>query len=78
MATEFIEVEVFVLVDADGDYRTGHDEESVNELFNSDLNSDGARRMVKVVLQVPKPTAVVLRGEVPAEPEGEIELTVEA
>ena len=62
------EVEVWVVVDADGDYAIGRDAESANTAFDEDIGrGENCTRMVKVTLKIPAPRPVELVGEVPAE-----------
>ena len=69
-----VEVSVFVMIDADGDYRTGHDDSSAMERFEEDIAGSGPRRMVKVILKMKLPTVPVLTGTVPND--GTAELSV--
>lgn len=69
------EIEVWVIVDADGDYRVGACEDDAVETYDHDIGlASIATRRVKVVLTVPLPYAPTLTGVVPAE--GEAALTV--
>jgi hypothetical protein len=68
-------VEVWVIVDENGDYAVGGNEDQCNESYDNDVNASGARRMVKVTLVVPLPIAMEVKGEVPAEG-GEVTLAV--
>ena len=74
-----IEVEVFVLVDAAGDYAVGNSPEAAREKYGEDVgpleDTDGFR-LVKVLLNVPLPEVVELAGDVP--PQGSASLTVAA
>lgn len=68
---ETCEVVVWVLVDRDGDYSVGKDQESAASNYEADftnLNEGMETRYVKVVLTVPKPRPVVLTAVVPDEP----------
>ncbi|VTS03788.1 unnamed protein product [Gemmata massiliana] len=62
MSAELIEVEVWVLVDENGDYEVSKDA--------GDLQAESglASRMVKIKVNVPTPQAVELVGTVEAEP----------
>lgn len=64
---ETCEIEVWVLVNADGEYEVGNDADQAYERFEENCDTSGARRMVKVVLTVPLPVECVLTGTVPAE-----------
>jgi hypothetical protein len=64
-------VEVWVMVDADGNAVASHDADLLGELYDDHVGNDAgtARRVVKVELTVAV-EPIVLRGTVPAEPEG--------
>jgi hypothetical protein len=66
----FTTVEVWVLVNDQGEYDVGPCDVSCQERFDENCSTGGARRLVKVTLNVPTPKAVELVGTVPAESEG--------
>ena len=57
------EVEVWVVVNEDGDYVVGKDQETVDEGFRDDIGGS-AQRTIKVTLQVPYPVVHELAGTV--------------
>jgi hypothetical protein len=65
------EVEVWVLVDADGNAVASTDPDQLADLYDEQVSADAGtpRRRVRVVLTV-EVADVVLRGTIPAEPEG--------
>jgi hypothetical protein len=68
--TKMCEVEVCVVVDADGNYAAGVDLESATQSYNDTIGALEAAegfRVVYVKLSVPLPEAIVLVGEVPAD-----------
>jgi hypothetical protein len=71
------QVEVWVLVDENGDAVSSCDPDCLSDLYEEHIGSDHAtgRRVVKVVLTVPLPKPVELSGVVPAD-EGEATLAV--
>lgn len=72
-----IQVEVWVLVDENGDYIASHDVDQLGEIYESQISADcgTAKRKVKVLLTVPLPEPVTLTGTVPAEPtEGSLQV----
>lgn len=69
-----LEVEVWVVVDESGDYEVGKEQDQAQERYDDEIGSSGPRRYVRVVLSVPTPAPVTLKGTVPAE--GEALLTV--
>ena len=68
MAT-FKTVEVFVMVDEDGDYECGVDVDAATERFDDNVGGTGGRRLVRLTVKVPLPTVISLTGEVEADPE---------
>jgi hypothetical protein len=76
MAAETCEIEVWVMVNENGEYEVGCDEDEVGERYSDNINDNLARRAVKVILTVPMPKPVTMRGTVPAEAEGEFALSV--
>jgi hypothetical protein len=70
------QIEVWVIVDENGDYSTGHDQESAGTAYDDNIGSASgtARRAIKVMLSVPLPVPVELTGTVPVE--GDAELSV--
>jgi hypothetical protein len=74
------ELELWVCVDANGDYGLGKDAESAKEQYENDVgmlcDGDGFR-LYKLKLQVPLPTLVELSGTVADEQGGLVALSVE-
>jgi hypothetical protein len=66
-----VTVDVWCLVDADGNVVASHDEELLAELYEEHVGTDAgtARRRVKLTVSVPVGT-LTLRGTVPPEAEG--------
>jgi hypothetical protein len=69
MPAKFKTLEVWVAVDADGDYECGVDEDAATERFDENVGGTGGRRLVKLTVKVPLPTVIELTGEVEADPE---------
>lgn len=62
------EIEVWVLVDANGDYGVGRDEDGAKDNYDSEIdNSLIGSRMVKMTLKVEMPDAVELEAAIPCE-----------
>jgi hypothetical protein len=68
-AAKFVEVEAWVIVDEDGDYRVGITADDAEEAYDSDVGGGTAlaRRVFCVKLKVPVPKVVELVADVPAE-----------
>ncbi len=61
-------IELWVLVDAGGDFGFGRSGEEAAEHYEENIGGfPGASRLVKVTLNVPLPVVVELTGDVPAE-----------
>ena len=70
--------EVWVLVDAQGDYATGTDEDGAKERYVETIGSleeSNGFRLYKLALHVPLPAVLELEGEVPDD-EGEMRLAL--
>jgi hypothetical protein len=63
------EIEVWVLVDENGDAVADVDQGTLAERYEDAIGADPsvARRVIRVVLTVPLPVTAELRGTVPAE-----------
>jgi hypothetical protein len=79
MASQTCQVEVWVLVDADGDYGVGREADAASQNYADDVGgTEGNRRMVKLTLTIPLPKPMELVATIPEEEPGEAELKVEA
>jgi hypothetical protein len=67
MAATYKTIEVWVVIDQDGDYAAGADRTAADEQFEATVNdfasSDGIRR-VRVSVRVPLPTVLEVSAEV--------------
>lgn len=78
MANGFTSVEVWVLVDDQGEYAIGVDEEQAIERYDEDFQgSASCRRAVKVTLTIPTPKPIEVKGELPEESAAGCELRAE-
>jgi len=63
-------IEIWAMVDSDGDYVASHDYSRLSDLYEEDVQTcseaDGLRK-IKITLNMPLPTVVKLVGEVPAQ-----------
>jgi len=69
------DVEVFVMVNGDGEYEVGTSDTEAQERFEENCTTEGGRRLIKITLKVPLPEVVEIEGEVP-DTEGTPVLTV--
>jgi len=67
------EIEVWVMIDSDGDYAVAKTEDDACELFESDTGGSGARRLVKLTVKVPLPKPLEATGVV-VEPDERAEI----
>ena len=66
---KFQTIEVWVVVDEQGDYECAADFDAAAERFDENVGGNGGRRVVKLSVKVPLPTPIELPGEVEADPE---------
>lgn len=73
-----MEVELWVLVDSDGNYSVGSSEDDCNQRFEDEIGTvQGNRRLYSLLLTVPDPKPVTLRATLPAEPAETLTLNVQ-
>lgn len=66
MATEMLEVEVWVKVNESGEYDVGHDEDTACERFlENEFHEGESVRLVKLLVKVPKPRPLTVKVELP-------------
>ncbi len=76
-AVEFIEVEVFLVVNYDGEYEVATDENELDERWaGSDYQTGIPARHVLVKLRVPKPKPTVVTATLPEESTDDVEALV--
>ncbi len=64
---EKVTVEVWVIVDCDGNYSVGLDLDAAHEVYDGEYGAQGPRRVLKLAVDCPIPAEVELTGAVPAE-----------
>lgn len=63
-----LDIEVFVVVNAQGEYEVGTDEAQTWERYNNDgCDTANPARLIRVALRVPTPKEVVIEATVPEE-----------
>ena len=73
---EMIEIDVWVLVNDQGEYEVGCNDEECQERFgDADFTAGAPNRMVSLTMKVPKPVPQVVTVTVPELVESEIEVT---
>ncbi len=72
------EIEIWVVVDENGDYAISKDRDDLHDAYESDINgnTDLARRVIRVRLNMPLPKPLEISGTVPSESEAGVVLTV--
>ena len=72
MANASTEIEIFILIDADGDYVTSKDKGDIDQLYLDEITdaSGISKRFITVKLNVPLPAEIVVSASIPAEPNG--------
>lgn len=72
MAAKMIEVQVWILVDSDGDYVIATDQDDVHTKYVEDVSEESSlpKRLVCVTLQVPAPQMVHVKATLPEESAG--------
>ncbi len=71
MAAEMVAVEVWVMIDEDGDYAIAKDNDELAAAYDGDIGGDRdtlCTRRVKITVNVPKPRPVELVATVAEEP----------
>lgn len=66
MATEMIEIEVWVKVNESGEYDVGYDEESACDRYTDNgLDEESSTRLVRMLVKVPKPRPLTVSVTLP-------------
>jgi hypothetical protein len=76
MEPESVEVEVWVIVDESGDTAIGTDSDAAIEAYEDSIGGNLPRRLMKVLLTVPVPKPIIVRGKVMVPPEQESAIAV--
>jgi hypothetical protein len=69
-------VELWVVVDENGDYAIGATQDEAHERYSEDIGAACATRVLNVKLAVPHPKPVEITGTVPEEASPAVELAV--
>lgn len=72
-----VQVEIWVVVDENGDYTIGQDQEEAANAYAENINGNGAQRQFCLKLNVPEPQPVELEATLPEEPAVQPELSFE-
>ena len=74
--TEYMEVKIVLMVDEDGDYVVGQDEDEARELYDKEIGSDRARHFIHLSIRVPLPRAIQVSGTLPKQDDGGYSLQI--
>jgi hypothetical protein len=50
--------EIFLVVDADGSYEVGPDQDAAQEAFDNNIGGNGPRRVIKITAKLTPPQAI--------------------
>lgn len=78
MAVELADVEIWVVLDAEGDYGVGRDEQAAMQNYDDEIGGDLttlAYRKARVVLKMPQPQTLGVVVTIPTEPEPTIQVS---
>jgi len=75
MASKNATIELWVMVDADGEYGVGNDQETAEQAYADNVGGSGPTRLIKIDASVPLPTVLAARVTIPAPAERSMELT---
>jgi hypothetical protein len=70
-------LEIYVLVDSDGNYSVGTDQDACQDKFEEDNGGHLPNRLIRIMLDTPLPEVTVLSGKVPPAATGDGSLTIQ-
>ena len=73
---ETAEIEVYVVVDGDGDYEVGITDDEASERYGETVSSSLPRHMIKMTITVPLPRTIEVTAAIPAKDDGSYELVI--
>ena len=75
-AAETADIEIYVVVDSDGDYEVGINDEEATERYGETISTSLPRRLIKMTITVPLPRAIEVTAAIPEKDDGSYELIV--
>jgi hypothetical protein len=70
MAANTAEVEIYLVVDTNGDYEVGVNEDDAPERFSENISGDSIRHMIKMTITVPLPRTIEVTAALPEREDG--------
>jgi hypothetical protein len=74
--TEYFAVNIVLLVDEDGDYAVGQDEDDARERYDDEVGGDRARHFIHLSIRVPLPRPIHVSGDLPRQKDGSYNLQI--
>ena len=74
--TEYFAVNIVLLVDEDGDYAVGQDEDDARERYDDEVGGDRARHFIHLSIRVPLPWPIHVSGTLPKQEDGSYSLQI--
>ncbi|MEJ2117873.1 MAG: hypothetical protein P8Y36_08225 [Alphaproteobacteria bacterium] len=74
--SQYVEVNFILMVDEDGDYEIGQDEDEARERFDAEVGSDRARHLIHLSIRVPMPQPIKVSGALPRREDGNYSLQI--
>ncbi len=74
--SEYMEVNIVLLIDEDGDYVVAQDEDDARERYDAEIGSDRARHYIHLLIHVPMPRAIQVSGTLPKQEDGSYSLQI--
>jgi hypothetical protein len=59
------EIEIYLVVDAGGDYEVGLTDDDATERFGENVGGDSVRHMIKMIITVPLPRTIEVAAAIP-------------
>ena len=76
VAAETADIEIYVVVDSDGDYEVGINDEEATERYGETISASLPRRLIKMTITVPLPRMIEVTAAIPEKDDGSYELVV--
>lgn len=76
--TPMVEIEIYIVVDEDGDYELGKEQDEATERYDENISSLQAKHVIKMTVQVPAPRIIEVAAALPATQDGSYSLEIKA
>jgi hypothetical protein len=71
-------VEIYIVVDDEGDYEVGRDEDEATERYGDSFSTYMPRRLIKMTVTVPLPRTIEVAAALPEKDDGSYELVIKS